>query len=89
MPYVIKAIDTPVAGQYLTYFDPNAHEPERLYPTGEVRFTHSARRALRFATLEEALTFWRQPSTVVPVRPDGAPNRPLTAFTVEIVSIDD
>lgn len=89
VPYVIKAIDAPVAGQYLTHFDPNAHAPGRSYPTGEIAFSHSVGRALRFETFKEALAFWGQPSTVVPVRPDGAPNRPLTAFTVEIVSIDD
>jgi hypothetical protein len=32
-----------------------------------------------------AFELWRKPDPRNPVRPDGKPNRPLTAFTVEIV----
>ena len=32
----------------------------------------------------EALTMWRSSPSSDPIRPDGRPNRPLTAFTVAI-----
>jgi len=41
--------------------------------------------AMRFDDVGEAMEFWRRQSTVMPFRPDGKPNRPLTAFTIEIL----
>lgn len=41
--------------------------------------------ARRFATVRKALEYYKRPSTVRPWRPDGKPNRPLTAYTVEIL----
>lgn len=32
----------------------------------------------------DALALWRSVCSSDPVRPDGRPNRPLTAFTVEV-----
>lgn len=43
--------------------------------------------ARRFDTPREALEFWRQQSKLRPLRPDLQPNRPLTAFTVEILPV--
>lgn len=37
-----------------------------------------------FADAGAALAYWKRQSTVRPLRPDGKPNRPLSAFTVEI-----
>ena len=39
---------------------------------------------MRFVSIAEAMEYWRTVSTTVPFRPDGKPNRPLTAYTVEI-----
>jgi hypothetical protein len=36
----------------------------------------------------EWLTLYRQPSTREPLRLDGRPNRPLTAFTVEFETVE-
>jgi len=33
------------------------------------------------------MSYWRRRSTVCPTRPDGKPNRPGTAFTVEIITV--
>ena len=55
---------------------------------GDVTTTHEITLALKFNSTEKAMEFWRQPSTVRPVREDGKPNRPLCAFTVEIVPIN-
>lgn len=46
--------------------------------------------ARRFPDAGAALTYWKRPSTVHPVRStDGKPNRPLTAYTVELVTVPD
>lgn len=42
--------------------------------------------AMRFADAGEALLYWKRQSSVLPLRPwDGKPNRPMTAWTIEIV----
>jgi hypothetical protein len=70
---------------YLKSFDPNAHAPGRPYPTGDATYTARIEDALAFDDVGAALEFYRQPSVAVPVRPDGAVNRPLTVFHAEIV----
>jgi hypothetical protein len=44
---------------------------------------------MRFKTAGEAWMLWRRPSRVRPVRADGKPNRPLTAFTIEVLDEED
>lgn len=56
---------------------------------GAITWSNIFADALRFATPREALMYWRQISRTVPIRPDGRPNRPLTAFTVELVGEED
>jgi hypothetical protein len=51
---------------------------------GSIHLTSDRDCARRFATAAEALTAWTTQSTVRPLRPDGKPNKPLTALTVEI-----
>jgi hypothetical protein len=65
-------------GQWVKDYDPDARDG-----LGEVFPTPDLAQAKRFATVREALKFYSQVSRVWPVRPDGKPNRPLTAFTVE------
>lgn len=55
---------------------------------GETVLTEERTRAKTFANAGEAFEFWRQQSKTVPLRPDGRPNRPLTAYTVEILPIN-
>jgi hypothetical protein len=66
-------------GQYVKRFDPNKFEGR-----GELIPTRNRDEAMVFASAEEAWDFYRQQSTTHPTRPDGKPNRPLTAFTVTI-----
>jgi hypothetical protein len=67
---------------YVRDYDLDAHAPGQPYPTGQVRLTEDTREAKRFPSLHAALEAWREPSQAVPLRPDGEPNRPLTAFTM-------
>ena len=88
MPFVLQVMDLgPTEGQYLEWFDLEAHGPMGPYPTGQVSFTPTLERALRFDTAALALETWKRQSRKAPLRPDGEPNRPLTAFTMAIVPV--
>jgi hypothetical protein len=64
------------SGQFLKSFDPQ---------TGFSEWTFEMSDAMQFATQAEAWDTWRTVHAKDPVRSwDGQPNRPLTAFTVEI-----
>jgi len=51
---------------------------------GCAKFTGDVSRAMRFATHADALRTWNTQSRVKPLREDGRPNKPLTAFTMTI-----
>ena len=74
----------PESGRYLMDFDVGAHTGRGPIPT-----TLDPSAAKQFANAGEALEFWKTQSRVRPHRDDGLPNRPLTAFTVEIVKLDE
>jgi hypothetical protein len=89
MSCVIRALgfadsDTPCphADQWLKSFDHDAYDGR-----GYGVFTDKILRAKRFASKADALAFWNTQSTVQPWRPDGRPNKPLTALSVEIEEI--
>jgi hypothetical protein len=77
-----------IAGTYMPInswikdFDVNANGGR-----GNTTFTKSPRFAKKFDSMEEALNAYRMQSTLEPFRDDGLPNRPLTAYTVEIRKI--
>lgn len=83
MSYVIKlAIAAGVAptGALLKSFDVDAADGR-----GSSDWTGNADEALLFDSAALAMAAWNAQSTVRPLRPDGKPNKPMTAFTVEIV----
>ena len=61
--------------RYLRAYDP---KPE---PTGSVSFTTSIDRAMRFPSMGAAMKFVLQVHPTNPTRPDGRPNKPLTAWS--------
>ena len=68
-------------GQYLFVFMPN-----EFFGRGRIITTPDIEHAMSFRTREEALAFRAQvPDPPWDVRPDGEPNRPLTALEIEIV----
>lgn len=70
-------------GQYLKSFDPEAHDG-----FGWADWTNSLAEAQRFDSQIEVFACWKQTSKVRPTRPwDGQPNRPLTVFTVEALTV--
>jgi hypothetical protein len=68
---------------YLRAFDPDADDGR-----GVVVVTQDRREAMRFDAAAAALAMWKRQSSVRPLRPDGQPNRPLTAFTVMLEQAD-
>jgi len=74
---------TPETGKFLKDFDVGAHDGRvEHFP---IPTTDKIEEARHFENAGEALLFWSTQSRVKPRRPDGKPNRPLTAFTVEVV----
>lgn len=71
-----------VVGKYLERSDPNARRG-----MGDDRWTDSAEKAKRFPTFEAAMACWQAVSLVRPFRPDGKPNRPLTAYSVTVEEV--
>lgn len=67
---------------WLKTYDPNAAMGQ-----GEITVTTNPAEAMAFASKHLAMECWRQVSTAVPTRWDGRPNRPLTAYSVEITEI--
>ena len=72
-------ITTGHEGEYLVNF---TDTPDG---NGIIKTTPQIESAKVFGDAVQALAYWKQQSKHVPLRPDGKPNRPLTAFTVEIV----
>ena len=54
---------------------------------GTIITTDSIQEAKSFSGIAEAAEFWKTISTTRPIRPDGKPNRPFTAYTILMVPI--
>lgn len=52
---------------------------------GAAWWTVDPAKAHRFASPADAMAAWRSQSRLAPLRADGQPNRPLTAYTVEVI----
>lgn len=73
-------------GQYVVEYDPGRDgiEPSTGFPMlCYLVTTPDINQATRY-TRVAAMELWRSIDPRYPVRPDGKPNRPLTAFTVEV-----
>lgn len=66
-------------GAYLKRYNPEGRDG-----FGDIEWSEKAEEALRFLTFGEALAQLRIQPHARPWRPDGRPNRPLTAYTVSI-----
>lgn len=84
MACVIRIIQTSIGiptiydGQYILDFNPNQFKPRGLLTT-----TSDIMKAKQFKDHADAFIYWKQTHGM---RPDGKPNRPLTAWTIEILS---
>jgi hypothetical protein len=82
--YVIQ-----IEGEYLIEYDPDGDRPVGAYPTGRLITILDPSKAKRFPTFADAFAALKAQSTVTPLRPDGKPNRPLTALDVMIIKEKD
>jgi hypothetical protein len=74
-----------MSGQYVVRYDPDYHLPDGSYEGGELICTPRREQATYFDLAAAVLLYRSGPTcTCHRLRPDGMPNRPLTAFTVEI-----
>ena len=56
---------------------------------GAAKITLNPALAIRWPTRADALLAWGEQSTKHPVRPyDGRPNKPLSAYSAEVIDID-
>jgi hypothetical protein len=72
----------PRPGAYLRSYDPDAYKG-----LGQAVWTEDPKLAKLFPSPKDAWEAWQAQSTVRPLRDDGKPNKPLTAFSVEITQI--
>jgi hypothetical protein len=68
-----------IDGMFLKSFDHEANEG-----LGDGLFTPDKSEAMTFEDVGEALAFWNKIPANRPVRPDGKPNKPLTASTIAV-----
>lgn len=71
-------------GQYVVDYDPKP----RMGPDGPwiyLTATDDPAKARQFESAADALEFWR---ASYGLRPDGKPNRPLTAYTIEVTPFE-
>lgn len=92
MKYALKIVpltfSTEHDNEYIKSFDPY-HPDEFNLGNGLLITTKSLKDAKMFDTPMEAMEFWKQQSPTVPLRTDGKPNRPLTAFSIEMKRVDE
>jgi hypothetical protein len=69
-------------GTYVQDFDLEAHGAR-----GQITFTRDLRNAHKWPTFADAMATWNTQSKTVPTRPDGKPNKPMTAMTIEVKEV--
>lgn len=88
---LIDGTRTAFDNQYVVEFDANRDgvEPGTNMPMMAYLATTPNRAEATRYSAKAAFELWRAVDQRNPVRPDGKPNRPLTAFTVDIEPADD
>jgi hypothetical protein len=77
---------TPHDGNFVVEFRPGAMDRHGALHGGILRTSRDPADALSFPSALEAFEFWRQANGL---RPDGKPNRPLTAWTIEFEPVQE
>ena len=81
-PWVIFCIDT---NAFFVAYDPYADPPGVMpYRTGRAFFTRDIQNAKTFDEIAKASAWYCQVHPSDPIRDDGAPNKPLTSYTIHI-----
>jgi hypothetical protein len=77
-----NGLSTRADGLYVKTFDPDAYNGR-----GHLVTTEDPSTAMTFANAAVAHDFWRQQSRSFPTRGDGQPNRPLTAYHIQMEKV--
>lgn len=80
---VERAIDGSPVFQWLKRYDPDWNEGR-----GAIETTADPKQAMTFPNALAALDEWKRASTELPLRLDGKPNRPLSAYTASPAPLD-
>lgn len=83
--WLVSIYGDPV-GAWLTRYDPDFWQ-EGAAATGEIVASEHLDDAMTFDSVEEAYRFYGTQSKRMPYGSNGEPNRPLTAFTVEVYDV--
>lgn len=87
--YVIRCLHrasggpSPEAGLYVQDLDPDAHQGR-----GHIKWVKTPQEAKHFPDSDAAMAYYQMQSKVYPTRTDGQPNRPLTAYTMDIEPVE-
>jgi hypothetical protein len=81
----VSGVPTPFDGLYVKAYDPSFWPPGEEYDGGLAEFTDDPNDALHFPDVFDALEKWRE---AFGMREDGRPNRPLTAWTCEVLPLE-
>lgn len=92
MSYVIRivglvnGVETGFDGKYLAEYDPSREgvDPDGRPIGAHIVVTETVAGAKRYATTADALEEWRTVNPAEPWRLDAKPNRPLTAFSINV-----
>ena len=83
MPFVIRCVGLATnprsgpRGQFLMTY----------HPSGLSEWTLDPQRAMTFESHSAAIALWKSVHPTHPTRSDGRPNRPLTAFSIEVIEL--
>lgn len=66
-------------GSFVKSFDPDGNDG-----MGDLVLTEDVTKALQFDDAGAAFLLYQAQSKIRPLRPDGRPNKPLTAYTVSV-----
>lgn len=79
-------VNSSLDDKYLVEYDPNRDgvAPDGTPMTAHIIVTDDVTQALDLPS-KEMIELWQKTDEREPVRPDGRPNRPLTAYTVEFM----
>lgn len=69
-------------GQFVIELNPDAHGGRGL-----LRASFDITEARRFSDVGEAIEYWRAVPQARPLRPDGKPNRPGTAYHMQVTPV--
>lgn len=88
MSIMLRCVDN---GRLVASFDPDfvPPSPHPSYPCGLAGWTNDPAKAMHFPDVGAALACWQMQSVVVPLRPDGLPNRPLSGYSMLLESCED